>query len=166
MRPVRRGEGARLRAIRLASLRADPAAFGATPEREEARPAAFWHERAALSESGAEQRTFVLVDADDRWLGLALARAAEAPAERRAVVNAMWVAPEARGRGAGRVLADACAAWAAERGFRSLELAVIAGNEAALRAYRAAGFAETGAGRTLADGRRELTMVRQLEPPD
>ena len=78
----------------------------------------------------------MIVDDEDRWLGMALARDDAG----HAVLNAMWVAPEARGRGAARALCDACAKWAAERRFEALDVAVFPDNEAARRAYAAAGF--------------------------
>ena len=54
-----------------------------------------------------------------------------------ATLNSMWVAPEARQRGAGRQLIDAVVAWSAGR---ELSLRVIDGNAAAIGAYEAAGF--------------------------
>ena len=58
-----------------------------------------------------------------------------------AVLNAMWVAPEGRGRGAARALCDACAAWAKAHGFDVLEVGVFPDNEPARRMYAAVGFA-------------------------
>ena len=58
-----------------------------------------------------------------------------------AVSNAMWVAPEARRRGIGRALPDACAHWASERGFDAVQLNVGVANAVARAAYDAAGFA-------------------------
>jgi ribosomal protein S18 acetylase RimI-like enzyme len=143
VRAARADEGHRLRALRLASLAADPAAFTSTHAEEAARPTDWWTRWAALSEAGVEQRTFVVADDDDRWHGLALVRADnERPGE--AVINAMWVAPEARGRSAGQDLVSACAQWAAERGFTAVNLGVISGNEVALRLYEAAGFITRG----------------------
>jgi RimJ/RimL family protein N-acetyltransferase len=61
-------------------------------------------------------------------------------------------------------LTDACVSWAKARGLRELTLAVVAGNEPAMRAYRAAGFVVRGettwseAGRTL----DELVMSRPV----
>ena len=160
---VRAGDADRLRALRLASLRADPGAFGATYESDAARPASWWERGAALSDAGVEQRTFVVVGENRRWLGMALVRPDEGS---EAVLNAMWVAPEARGRGAARALCDACARWAAERGFRALNAAIVRSNDAALRAYTAAGFVVShestysGHGRTL----EELILRRSLAP--
>lgn len=154
VRHVRAGEADRLREIRLASLKADPDAFSSTYEREAAYPESWWTSRAALSDAGDEQRTFLVVDRDDRWLGMALARDDGG----QAVLNAMWVAPPARGRGAGRALCDACADWAAERGFEALDVAVVPDNAPARRAYEAAAFA--------AHDRTddELILRRPLEP--
>ena len=155
---------AQLKAFRLASLRSDPHAFGATYESDLARPDDWWERWARLSEEGAEQRTFVFTGAGDRWLGMALVRAAEDQSPGDAILNAMWVAREARGRGAARALCDACANWAAERGFKAIKLAVLSGNDAARRAYEAAGFTFshrqtwTAHGRTL----EELILTRDL----
>jgi ribosomal protein S18 acetylase RimI-like enzyme len=156
IRHVEAHEAKRLRELRLASLRADPGAFGATYESDAARAPEWWERGARLSAEGVEQRTFVVVDGEDRWLGMALARAESVDS---AVLNAMWVAPEARGQGHARALCDACATWAAERGFAALDTAVVAGNAAARRTYESAGFTFvgtstwTGHGRTLHEER-------------
>jgi hypothetical protein len=54
-------EAAALREIRLASLAADPHAFGSTYERDLAHPASWWERWAEQSGSGREARTFVVV---------------------------------------------------------------------------------------------------------
>jgi GNAT superfamily N-acetyltransferase len=136
IRHVLAHEGERLKAIRLHSLQADPRGFGSSHARELAYAEDWWTSRAALSEAGEEQRCFVLVDEEDRWLGMALARDDAG----QAVLNGMWVAPEARGRGAARQLCDACADWARDRGFPALDVAVFPDNAAAGRLYASAGF--------------------------
>ncbi len=135
-------------------LQADPHAFGATCEADAARPPEWWERGARLSGAGEEQRTFVVVGDDGRWLGMALVRPDdETPGA--AVLNAMWVAPEARGRGNAQALCEACAQWAAAHGFGALLTAVVAGNAPARRTYESAGFVFertdtwTGHGRTL-----------------
>jgi RimJ/RimL family protein N-acetyltransferase len=160
---VARDEAAQLRELRLASLHADPAAFGSTHARELAMPDDWWQGWADRSNEGSEQRTFVLVDADDRWFGLALARRDD-DQPGAAVVNAMWVASHARGQGGAKALCDACAGWATERGFNVLTLAVVVDNEPAQRAYAAAGFVVTGQTTWDRDGRtlNELVMSRLL----
>jgi len=94
-------------------------------------------------------------DPGGAWLGLALARRDEACAD-AAILNAMWVAPEARGSRAVVLLCDACAAWAAARGLGALTLDVLAGNARARRAYESAGFTVTG------DDTGDLVMTRLL----
>jgi len=180
VRHVRAGEHQRLRALRLQALATDPAGFTATYDRDAGHPAAWWRRWADMSGAGDDQRTFVLTGPEDEWLGLALVRR-DADRPDAAVINAMWVAPEARGAGGSRALCDACAAWAAERGLAEVTLTVLADNPRARRAYEAAGFAVQGTttwsrhDRTLAefiggrpagarteDDRPELLMTRPL----
>jgi RimJ/RimL family protein N-acetyltransferase len=108
----------------------------------------------------------VLVSDDDRWHGLALVRFDdETPGA--AVVNAMWVGPSARGQRGARALCDACADWAAGRGCSELRLTVVVDNDAARRAYEAAGFAVCGRTTWPRDGELldEFVMSRPLRPP-
>jgi RimJ/RimL family protein N-acetyltransferase len=153
-----------LRELRLASLASDPQAFGSTHAREDAQTEEWWRQWAEQSQDGTAQRTFVLVgDEDDRWLGLALVRVA-GERSATAILSAMWVSPEVRGRGGSRMLCDACAAWAIECGVSELALTVVVDNERARRAYEAAGFVAgdrttwSGHGRTL----EEFVMSRSL----
>lgn len=183
MRHVRAGERERLRALRLRALATDPEGFTATYERDAGQPADWWLRWAEQSDHGDVQRTFVLADADDRWHGLALVRR-DADRADAAVINAMWVAPEARGSGGAQALCDACAAWAGARGLAAITLTVLADNPRARRAYEAAGFAVAGTttwsqhDRTLAEfiagrpagpraepDRPELLMIRSLGRP-
>ena len=163
VRHVLAGEADRLRELRLASLKADPHAFAVTYEADLAKPASFWDPGATLSEEGREQRTFVIADDGDCWLGMALVRPDD-QSPGVAVQYAMWVEPDARGRGAARLLCDACATWAAEHGFRALNLAVVIGNDAAQRAYEAAGFIPSHTTTWVEEGRslEELILTRRL----
>lgn len=164
IRPLRACEHEPLRQLRLRALLTDPDAFGSTYAREVALPTERWQRWAELSAAGVSQRTFVLVDSDDQWLGLALVRLdGEQPT--LAELNAMWVAPEARRSGGALRLCDACVAWAAESGSRELQLSVVVSNAAARRAYERAGFRvqrrelwNGDDGRTL----DEFIMVRRL----
>jgi GNAT superfamily N-acetyltransferase len=170
--PVRAGDEAALRRVRLAALRADPHAFSSTFEREHALPASHWASWALDSEVGATQRWFALLDrpapggdVDADWLGVAVVRA-DPDAAGVAVINAMWIAPEARRRGGTRVLCDAAADWATERGFEVIELAVLRGNEPALGAYRSNGFvmADDGDAQLHGCAADDLVMRRPLSP--
>lgn len=150
VRHVVGSEHIRLRELRLASLAGDPDAFASTYARDAAQPTEWWERAAAQSELGVSQRTFVLEADDGRWLGLALVRLEDERPD-SAVLNAMWVAPEVRGRRMAGLLCEACGAWAAERRCRELTLTVVVDNDAARRAYESAGFAVRG---------RETTCVR------
>ena len=135
-------ESERLRALRLRALATDPEAFSSTYAEASSRPLEEWQHRAAFSEAGTLQRTFVVAGEDDTWLGMALVRLRkEDPGV--AALNAMWVAPEARGAGAAKLLGDACAMGAAQHGCAELTLGIFAGNVRARRAYEAAGFVFT-----------------------
>jgi RimJ/RimL family protein N-acetyltransferase len=163
VRHVLAGQHDRLRQLRLASLAADPEAFGSTYARDAGQPVEWWQRWAARSELGTGQRTFVLEADSGRWLGLALVRLDdERPGS--AVLNAMWVAPEARGQRAAALLCDACATWATERGCREMTLEVVVDNQSARRAYEVAGFIVCGQSTWSRDGRalEEFVMARAL----
>jgi GNAT superfamily N-acetyltransferase len=136
VRHVLAHEAERLKALRLRALREDPQGFSSTYDREAALADDWWASRAALSDAGTEQRMYIVTDGD-QWLGMALARNDAGTA----VLNAMWVAPEGRGRGAARALADACAEWAKAHGFGVLEVGVFEDNGPARRMYETVGFA-------------------------
>jgi RimJ/RimL family protein N-acetyltransferase len=163
VRHVLAQEHVSLQALRLASLSSDPEAFESTHARELAQTRDWWEQWAARSQDGRTQRTFVLVDDEDRWLGLALVRIDD-DRPTTAALNAMWVSPVARGRGGSGMLCDACVAWAIEQGLRELTLTVVIGNERARRAYEAAGFVICGQTTWSRDGRtlEEFVMSRAL----
>jgi GNAT superfamily N-acetyltransferase len=128
-------EAALLRDLRLRALRDAPLAFGSTLAREEAYTPEDW----ARWGTGEGQVVFIaepaaglasgVIDDDDPTL---------------AHLYAMWVAPEARGSGAGRALVEAVVAWAAERGAQRLTTSVTEGNAVGAALYAAAGFADSG----------------------
>lgn len=77
---------------------------------------------------------------------------------------AVWVAPEARGRGAGRALVSACVEWLASHHARTrLRLAVVESNAPARRLYESCGFGVIG--RNPEDD-AELLMERRAAPMD
>jgi ribosomal protein S18 acetylase RimI-like enzyme len=128
-----------LRDLRLRALRDAPMAFGSNFAREEGYEPEQWARWATASASGEQQAIFVaepragmasgVIDDEDPAL---------------AHLYAMWVAPDARGTGAGRALLDAVLAWATERGAERLTTSVTDGNAAAAALYQAAGFTDTG----------------------
>jgi ribosomal protein S18 acetylase RimI-like enzyme len=133
------GEAELLCDVRLRALRDAPLAFGSTLAREEGYEPEKWERWAADAARGERQAIFIVEPAS----GMASGVIDDADP---ALVHlyAMWVAPDARGSGAGRALVDAVVAWAAERGAQRLLTSVTEGNAAAAALYSAAGFADTG----------------------
>jgi ribosomal protein S18 acetylase RimI-like enzyme len=73
-----------------------------------------------------------------------LEREARAKNAHKATVVAMYVAPQASGRGVGRALMQALLAHARAEGIASLVLTVTEGNAAAQHLYTALGFRSFG----------------------
>lgn len=128
--------------LRLAALADAPDAFLSRLEDERAMPEAAWRERIASNAEGI--RTvgfFAVVDGKEQGLAVGVFHAGDPP---WAELVSMWVAPPARGRGAGGRLVEAVCAWAAERGCVEVTLSVTESRAHALALYRACGFEETG----------------------
>ncbi|HEX6621721.1 MAG TPA: GNAT family N-acetyltransferase, partial [Solirubrobacteraceae bacterium] len=111
VRRIDAGEADLLRALRLRALADAPMAFGSTLAREQGYEPEQWERRAAESAGGGPRAIFIaepqagmasgVIDDEDPAL---------------AHLYAMWVAPQARGTGAGRALVEAVVGWATERG--------------------------------------------------
>jgi ribosomal protein S18 acetylase RimI-like enzyme len=128
-----------LRAVRLRALGDAPMAFGSTLAREQGYAPEKWARFAADSATGERQAIFVAEPAAGMASGVI---DDEDPA--MAHLYAMWVAPDARGTGAGRALVDAVVVWATASGADRLTTSVTEGNAAAAALYAAAGFSDTG----------------------
>jgi GNAT superfamily N-acetyltransferase len=63
------------------------------------------------------------------------------PERRHGFLAEIFVMPEARGKGLGRALIEACEDWARGRGHKLLTIGVLAKNPGAIRAYQASGYA-------------------------
>jgi GNAT superfamily N-acetyltransferase len=103
VRRLSTGEATLVRDLRLRALRDAPMAFGSTLAREEAYTLEQW----ARWGAGEGQAVFVAEPA----AGLA-SGAIDDDDPTFAHLCARWVAPEARGTGAGRALVEAVVAWA------------------------------------------------------
>jgi phosphinothricin acetyltransferase len=66
------------------------------------------------------------------------------PVYRGVVEHSVYVAPEAAGRGLGRLLLDAFLRAADEAGYWTVQSSIFPENEASLRLHRSAGFREVG----------------------
>lgn len=164
VRRIRADEAPALRAVRLRALADTPLAFGSTHAREAAYPAERWHEWARDSATGGKQATFLAIAADaDEPVGLAFALIDD-DAE-TAHLFSMWVAPEARGTGAGTALLNAVVDWTTAQGARTLHTQVTTGNEPAARLYARAGFRDTGCREPLGHSDAETAVLERALGP-
>jgi GNAT superfamily N-acetyltransferase len=147
----------RLRGVRLRALYDAPEAFASTYEEALTRPREVWERQLA------DFATFVAVEAG-RDVGLARG----VPFDERddtALLVSVWVAPEARGHGAGDALVAAVVDWARRSGYRFLALDVGDENPYAIALYARQGFLPNGEVSYLPAPRehvREHRRVRKL----
>lgn len=125
------------RDIRLAGLRDSPEVFGSTFDKEDAQPLAWFCDRLSNSQVfGAFLST--------RLLGIAGFVIREGEKERhKGLLWGMYVRPDARKAGVGRLLVDAVIDFARRR-VELLQLSVVSDNEPARRLYARLGFVEYG----------------------
>jgi GNAT superfamily N-acetyltransferase len=141
----------RVRDIRLRALRDAPDAFWVTAEEEALTTEAEWRDRL----SRPQAVTFV-ASRDGVDVGLAMG-APHHEHEGDAGLYAMWVAPEARGGGAGAALIREVVDWARAAGFGLLRLEVADANGPAVRLYSRMGFVPTGVAGALPAPREHIT---------
>jgi GNAT superfamily N-acetyltransferase len=153
------GEADLLRDLRLRALGDAPMAFGSTLAREEGYEPERWERWAADSASGERQAIFIA----EPQAGMASGVIHD---EDCALANlyAMWVAPQARGTGAGKALVEAVVAWAADRGAQRLTTSVTEGNAAAAALYAAAGFADSGRREPLGHSEAVVAVLERALP--
>jgi ribosomal protein S18 acetylase RimI-like enzyme len=155
-RRIRADEALLLRALRLMALRDAPAAFAGGVAAELAVEADEWACRAR--DCASRQDDFVaVVNRFGTPSGLVRAYSPAAEPDRREL-TAMWVAPWARGIGAGDALVEAVVAWAEQVGASAVTLWVNVENPAAQRLYARHGFAVAGEPAGDPDERRWLPM--------
>lgn len=129
------------KAVRLRALADSPSAFGSTYLRESVFTDEEWRTRA--ENLSGERGAGYLAFGDVGYCGIAgCFLKGEEPL--KADLVSMWVAPEARRSGVGRLLVDAIVLWAADHGVQDLCLMVTSGNHAAIEFYVRYGFSMTG----------------------
>jgi ribosomal protein S18 acetylase RimI-like enzyme len=152
-----------VRALRLAALADSPDGFAATLEHEGQQPDEFWQERLQRP-SVATLVASTAAPADRAGVGLAVVAPWPGDAA-SAGLFAVWVAPQARGRGVGDALMRAAIEEATARGYARLVLDVGDDNGPAIRLYERFGFVRTGNTSTLPEPRshvREHERARRL----
>jgi GNAT superfamily N-acetyltransferase len=162
IRSIRADEGLRLRDLRLRALADAPATFGETLAQAQARPEAFWHERAARNAAGIEAITFI-ADENGRWYGMVTGFFPPDNPQTVHVVN-LWVDPATRGRGVARALMEAIAGWARTRGAAQLQHWVWEANTAVITFHEREGYVRTGKTKphALNPSFHDVHMVRKL----
>ncbi|AQQ53545.1 GNAT family N-acetyltransferase [Planococcus lenghuensis] len=122
--------------LRLEALRNDPETFASTLKDTEESPIEKFRDRLESPSSP----TLGLFD-NGRLIGNVTVRKETIPKmAHRATVLGMYVTPQKRGNGAGRMLVDAACALAADMAAEQVYLAVVSTNEAAKNLYARCGF--------------------------
>ncbi|MGW7455744.1 GNAT family N-acetyltransferase [Streptomyces sp. NPDC054787] len=158
IRPVRGDEWEQVKALRITALGdpAAPVAFLETVEQAEARPDAFWQERALGASHGRSARQFVAVGPDGQWDGTVSVLVEEGgttdffdqDVERtQGHLVGVFVRPEQRGTGLTEALFGAALEWAwslEEPVLERVRLMVHEENARAAAFYRRYGFVPSG----------------------
>jgi PhnB protein len=154
------GEWPLYRELRLRALQESSHAFGSTYEHEVQQTDTAWVERLTRGVTSASELPLV-AEVGGVPAGLAWARVRD---EEPGVVHLyqMWVAPEHRMRGVGRVLVDSAIAWARSIGASALILDVTAGNGPARRLYEGVGFVPFGEEKPLRSGSTIMSQSMRL----
>jgi ribosomal protein S18 acetylase RimI-like enzyme len=131
-----------IRALRLRALRLDPLSFGASYEAEAASSEEWWRDWAAADAAGDEYTTFI---ARQGGQPVGMVAAYRDETERRLFhIFAMWVAPEVRRAGIGRLLLGEIEAWIRSVGGTAAQLSVTTAASAARQLYSSAGYEPDG----------------------
>lgn len=151
------------RRLRLEALQDSPQAFGASYDNDVAYPDEHWIGR--LRESGEGKAVSLFAEREGELVGMIGAFFAAGPEV--ATIVAVYVRPQARGQGVGKMLVDAVLDRLRKMPeTRKATLMVNVDQAPALALYRSAGFIEAGTERVrLGDGKLydELIMERLLD---
>jgi GNAT superfamily N-acetyltransferase len=160
-RRIGRDEAMLLRSLRLLALADAPRAFAGCVGDELAVPPGEWDRRALECATRIDDYV-AIVTRYGTPSGLVRAYTPSTAPDRREIA-AMWVAPWARGIGAGDALVEAVVAWSRQVGACALTLWVNLDNAAARRLYARHEFRLEGdPDGEPGDGRRWLRMTRVL----
>lgn len=129
----------RIKALRLRAVNEQPYAFSPTPEESEAQDESVWRPR-------LEKDTYVFAEQDDVLVGMAALVPQEGEKNRHvAYIYSVYVAPEVRGQGVGKMIMQAIERKAlAQEHVIKLQLDVSATQDSAIHLYESLGFERTG----------------------
>jgi GNAT superfamily N-acetyltransferase len=160
IRPFAAHEWAAYKDLRLRALADAPDAFGSTLAREQALSDEEWANRLP-SGSGMDWSLPLVAEIDGKPVGLAWVRIEPSTSD-VANLYQMWVSPDYRGLGLGRMLLEAAITWATEKGAHSLELGVTLRDSPAMRLYTRVGFEPIGEPQPLRPGSELLAVPMRL----
>ena len=162
VRSFRKDEWKTYREIRLSALMDSPDAFGTTYEESLKLSDAAW--RARLHNASDQTDYAMAATTGSRVIGLGWVRI-ELTDPGTAHLYQMWVAPEARRKGAGRKLLESAISWSTARHCTKLLLDVTCGDRPARRLYDAFGFRPVGDPLPLREGSELLEQPMALVLP-
>lgn len=148
------------RELRLAALAESPDAFGSTLATEQGLTAGDWTGRLAAGAT-SDLDLPLIAQVQGRAAGLAWAKV---DASDTSIVNVyqMWVAPEFRGQGLGRLLLRAAVDWARARNALAVCLSATCGDTPAMHLYTREGFKPVGQSEPLRSGSPLLAQPMRL----
>lgn len=126
------------KSIRLRSLQDSPDAFSSTFEHESKLSDEEWIERVKVN-GRAYQALPLVAELKGNPIGIACG-VIHSSGDKSAKVYQMWVDPENRGKGVGRLLLSHVVNWAKKAEMFGLELDVTTSNIEALNLYKSTGF--------------------------
>ena len=143
------GDWREWKASRLQALADSPEAFASSFAAEKEKPDEAWSEYARHCGASSASAAFLARDEHGRVTGMVAAYVDGGEAA-NAYICAMWVAPESRNRGVGRLLVDEAAGWLVGTGASEVKAWVSDADSSAVGFYQSLGFAPTGERQPLA----------------
>jgi GNAT superfamily N-acetyltransferase len=147
--------------LRLRALADSPDAFGSTLALEKDRSDLDWSGRLA-SGLGSSLDLPLLAEVDGAPVGLAWGRVDRDHPD-VAHLYQMWVAPDHRKLGAGRLMLDTVIFWAKAKDLHHLDLGVTYRDSPAMRLYQRSGFVPVGEPEPLRPGSDLLCQLMRLQ---
>ena len=146
---------------RLRSLNDWPDTFSASYERE----CEFSEEESSARVSVSDrvsQALPLIAELDEITIGIACG-VVHSPGDKSAKIYQMWVEPEKRGQGVGKLLLDRIIDWAENAKIGNLELTVTTSNTEAVNLYQSYGFVASGGLEPLRPGSQLSTQNMVLK---
>ncbi len=159
IRTLDAGEWREWRDLRFRALADSPDSFAGTLEDEQTQADTEWADIIGRTADHPRGNLWFATQGPDR-VGMMFARITEDFSLLE--IGAMWVAPEVRRHGAGRLLIDAAFAWARTHRVPRAGLWVTEQNTAAVAFYEAAGFTPTMETKVLREG-SNLTIRKMVK---